>query len=93
MFAFGTEKGRVSGGKFLLPSAFGLKKKKIYGVWAGEYVLYLSDDLEALRIRSGGDAFEVYIDSRNHLHLPEAYEGCEVRLKGCISTIRLGFDK
>lgn len=93
MFAVGEERTIVTKGKVSMPVQYKLRKKKIYGLWAGKYILYISDDIPPLKSKSGGEVFDVHIDSNHCLHVPNSYDNCKVHIKGHVSTIQLVFEE
>lgn len=91
MFAIGEAEGRVERGKVSMPPEYKLKSKKIYGIWAGDEMLYLSDEIPALKAKHRGDIYEPRIDSNNCLHIPESYNSRQVQIRGMVSTIQVSF--
>ena len=74
-----------------MPVEYHLRKKKLYGTWVGPDLLYISDEIGPLKVKKGGEIFAPHVDKRNMLHVPERYEGREVEIKGCITSIELNF--
>ncbi len=93
MFAIGEERTGVSRGKVNMPVKYKLRKRKIYGLWAGKHVLYISDEIPPLKAKTGGTVFDVHIDTNHCLHVPDTYDGWKVFIKGCVSTIQLVFEE
>ncbi len=91
MFAIGEIRKTVQKGKIDMPVEYKLRHKKIYGIWAGEEVLYLSDEVPALKAKHKGMVYEPHIDSNNCLHIPSSYNNRQVRIRGMISTIQILF--
>ena len=44
MFAIGEAKSKVTNSKVIMPSEYRLKSKTLFGVWVGDYLLYISDE-------------------------------------------------
>lgn len=96
MFAIGETKSRVCFSKLRLPKEYRLKKKgrKIYGVWEGNRRLYLSDEMEVLRSKSGKNIlFEPKIDYNGRLDVPLELDNKEATIRGCITTIVIEFER
>jgi len=93
MFAIGEEKTKVTKGKVTMPTQYKLRKRKIYGLWVGKHILYISDEVSPLKAKMNGTIFDAYIDTNHCLHVPEVYEGWKVLIRGCISTIQLIFEE
>lgn len=93
MFAIGEDRKEVAKGKIVMPTKYKLRKKKIYGLWVGKYMLYISDEMPPLKNKGGGMIFDVRVDSNHCLHVPEEYNGWRVLIRGCISTIQLVFEE
>ncbi|SHJ64921.1 hypothetical protein SAMN02745136_00655 [Anaerocolumna jejuensis DSM 15929] len=94
MFVVGEMKSEVYNGKVTLPKEYQLKKKKIVGKWKDRNTLYLSDSQSALNYTAGkeGTVFDAVIDTNERLRVPPEYEKGRVKIKGCISTVRLLFE-
>lgn len=92
MFAIGEKRTKVFGAKIAMPIEYRLRKRKIYGTWVGDDILYISDEIPPLKARNGGIIFEPVIDANSNLHISEAYENCKVIISGCISTIEIAFE-
>ena len=97
MFAIGEVKSEVYGSKLRLPKEYNLKRKdrRIYGVWDGKWLLYLSDEIAPLKSKGGknGMIFTPHIDSEYRIAVPAYLEKKESKIKGCISTIEIRFIK
>lgn len=95
MFAVGEAKTTTYDSKLVIPKEFGLRRpgRKIYGVWVGDWILYLSDEINILekKVQKKSFVFEMKIDSGSQIKLPEHLNKCEATLKGCISTIEIKF--
>lgn len=96
MFAIGETKAKVVYSKLELPKEYNLKKKnrKIYGVWVGERLLYLSDEIKPLKAKAGhnGSVFEPNIDYAHRITVPSYLEQSVAYIRGCISTIQIEFN-
>jgi hypothetical protein len=92
MFAIGEKKTKVSMARISMPVEYKLKRRKIYGCWAGENVLYISDEIPPLKAKKGGEIFEPFIDINNNIHVPASFENRSVMIRGCISTIEIAFE-
>ena len=94
MFAIGEAQSKVTNAKVVMPSEYRLKSKNLYGVWAGDNLLYISDEKPPLKAMDrDGRIFEPSIDVNNRLSVPSKLEDCEVKICGCISTIEISFKK
>ncbi len=95
MFAIGSAEEMVSGTKLRLPKEYNLNKKgrKIYGLWVGDDTLYLSDELDPLRSRSGrnGNIFDVRVHLDSAIEVPRRLDGKKAVISGRISAIRIRF--
>ncbi|MGN0298775.1 MAG: hypothetical protein ACI4C1_06290 [Lachnospiraceae bacterium] len=96
MFAIGEAKGTVSLSKLEMPREYNLKRKgrQIFGVWAKENELYLSDEVEALRPRARNAKMitKMSLDSKNRISVPSYLDGTEAQITGCITTIQIVFN-
>lgn len=94
MFAIGEAKSKVTNSKVIMPSEYRLKSKTLFGVWVGDYLLYISDEKPPLKAKEReGAIFEPSIDVNNRLSVPAKLEDCDVKIQGCISTIEICFQK
>lgn len=94
MFAIGEAKSKVTNSKVIMPSEYRLKSKTLYGVWAEDTLLYISDEKPPLKVRDrDGTIFEPSIDVNNRLSVPSKLEDYEVEILGCISTIEISFKR
>lgn len=95
MFAIGSAEERVTGTKLKIPKEYNLNKKgrKIYGVWTGEYTLYLSDEESALRAKAGknGHIFAVKVHTESTIEVPRSLGGMRASIVGRISSIKIQF--
>lgn len=95
MFAIGEAQSEVSGSRLRLPKEYNLRKKdrKIYGAWAGERELYLSDEEACLKpyARKDGTIFKADINAESCMEVPAYLEGRKVSVTGCITTIKVEF--
>lgn len=94
MFAIGEAKSKVMNAKVVMPSEYRLKSKTLFGVWVGDYLLYISDEKPPLKAKEKeGMIFEPSVDVNNRLSVPAKLEHCDVKIQGCISTIEICFQK
>lgn len=95
MFVIGETRATVNSSKLQLPKEYHLKCKnrKIYGVWVGNKLLYLSDEIKPLKAKSNRDGmiYEPYIDIESKLEVAATLEKKEAMITGCISTIEIRF--
>lgn len=97
MFAIGETTAMVSSAKLKLPKEYNLRKKDrtIYGIWQGETLLYLSDEVRPLKAKMGRDKriYKVNIDSKSNITVPSYLDNAKAVIRGCISTIEIEFVK
>ena len=92
MFAIGEAEGKVTNAKVVMPSEYRLKSKTLFGVWVGDYLLYISDEKPPLKAKEREAAiFEPSVDVNNRLSVPAKLENFDVKIQGCISTIEICF--
>lgn len=95
MFAIGEATTQVYSSKLRLPKEYNLRRKdrEIFGVWIGERMLYLSDEVAPLRARAGKSCivFKPNIDYECRIEVPTYLENKEACIKGCITTIQVEF--
>lgn len=96
MFAIGEATGKVRLSKLEMPREYNLKRKgrQIWGVWAKENELYISDEMDALKgkARNVRMICKISLDSRNRMSVPSYLDGCDAEIEGCISTIKVTFN-
>jgi hypothetical protein len=95
MFAIGSAEEKVTGTKLRVPKEYNLNKKgrKIYGLWLGEFTLYLSDEREPLRAKGGksGMIFDVKVHTESTIEVPRSLDGRTALITGRISAIKIQF--
>ncbi len=95
MFAIGSAEEKVTGTKLRIPKEYNLNKKgrKIYGFWLGEYTLYLSDEIGALRSKGGksGNIYDVKVHTESTIEVPRSLGGMRATITGRISSIKIQF--
>lgn len=95
MFAIGEARSKVLHTHLELPKEYHLKRKKIYGSWEGDCILYLSDEKASLLAKTGKASiiFEPKIDAYDRLEVPLRLENKEAIIRGCITTIEIVFSE
>ncbi len=95
MFAIGEAVGEIDQKKLQLPRGFGLGKRNkiIYGAWADDKILYLSDEMTPLRAKIGKEKgiFLAKIDATSRITVPAHLRSSKAHIMGHISTIRIEF--
>lgn len=93
MFVIGEIQSKVSMSKLGLPKEYHLRKKKIFAVWKGEKVLFLSDEERVLKPETaGGGIFIPHIDANNRLEVPSGLNNHSAKIEGCIWKIKIEFE-
>jgi len=96
MFAIGEARSKVRCSKLSIPKEYNLRRfgRKIYGVWIGDKILYLSDEVKVLELKSRKNSlvFEIKVDVGSRIRLPERFNKSEAKIRGCLSIIEIQFD-
>lgn len=97
MFAIGEAETKVAYSKVSLPKEYNLRKKdrKIMGVWVGDYCLYISDELSALKAKADhiNKIVAITVNPDSQIPVPPRLNHFKVKIQGCISTIELKFSE
>lgn len=93
MFVIGETQSKVCMSKLDLPKEYHLRKKKIFAVWKGEKILFLSDEEKALKPEAaGGGIFTPNIDTNGRLEVPSGLNNHCAKIEGCIWKIKIEFE-
>lgn len=97
MFVIKETQTQVCGTKVRIPKEYNLRKKdrKIYGVWIGDRILYLADEIGPLKAKAGKEGMiqEIRVDSESRIEVPSRYDKATVSVRGCISSIEVEIEK